>query len=261
MPNRISAPPNSKIMLKAMLPSKTIKGETVLLRTSQQDVEVYVDSELIYDSCTVSETNCHAASAYHFIRIPFDSESKEITVVLSSPYKSYSGYMNQIYIGSKAANIFFIMEENKVRFAIGLFIFIMGILLISIFVFIKGSKSKFEMIYLGAFFACAGYWVAAESTLMQFILPYPALLTNSSVFAMSLLPVFSSLYYYTSLNHVPKKFGKIVIGITFTSYLTILLGALINHALPVQIVPYYLVFASIYTLTVFGFIAFESAKA
>lgn len=86
-------------------------------------------------------------------------------------------------------------------------------LLMLVFLFAKGQESKASITNLGAFFVCAGYWVLVESKMMQFIFPYPTALTNSSIFSLTLLPIFSGLYYYHTHTKVYKKVGKCVVAI------------------------------------------------
>lgn len=261
LPDSRSIPSDSEITLKNQLPTEIIKGATLLIRTSQQDAKVLVDQEMIYSTFDSDNNMPAPTSAYHFVRLPTDCAGQEITVILSSPYDNYAGYMNQIYIGSKASNIFFLIHENGLRSVIGFLISSLGLLMMVMFVFTKGKENKFSFIYLGAFFFCAGYWVMVESKMLQFIIPYPVALTNSSIFALFLLPVFLGLYYYSTHTKTLKKVLKyIIIIVTSTSFIFSVV-ACIAPTMPLYILPYHVVFMGFYLIAIFAVIIVEGIKA
>lgn len=232
---------DSNVTLKNTLPHETIKGATVLLRTSQQNIEVFVAGEMVYrDSDGVNSPV--ASSAYHFARMPENAAGKEITVVLSSPYEHYEGFMGQVYIGSKASNVFFLVRGGSFRFITGLVILVVGLLLTLTFLFTKEHKNTLGITYLGAFFACAGFWVMAESKLLQFIIPRPLAITNASIYALTLLPVFAGLYYYNSAQSGRlMRAGKVVNAAMFLISLSAGIIAIASPRLPVALFPAYLV--------------------
>lgn len=254
-------PVGSHITLKNHLPEKMVRGATVLLRTSQQDVQVTVGGQMIYSTKSLDKTIASVSSAYHLVRLPEDSAGKTITVSLSSPYANYAGFMSQIYIGSKASNLFFLFRENGLRFVIGFLVFCVGLLLIILFLFVREQESKASFTNLGAFFVCAGYWVLVESKMMQFVFPYPVALTNSSIFALSLLPVFSGLYYYNTHAKTYKRFGSYVIAAVTAASFALALASSVNPGLPIRILPYYLMFMMLYLLLFFVSIISERIRS
>lgn len=261
LPNSQNVSESSPVTLKNHLPTEMVKGATLLLRTSQQNVEVAVDSEVIYSSTDRKKHIASPSSAYHFVRLPTDCAGDVIEVALSSPFSNYAGFMSQIYIGSKASNLFFLIHENSLRFIIGFSVFSIGCLLMLMFLFAKGQEGKASITHLGAFFVCAGYWVLVESRMMQFIFPYPVALTNSSIFALSLLPVFSGLYYYNTSTKVYKKISKGVLAVVTAISFAFAVMASVNPLLPIRILPFYLVFLILYLFLLFASIFLESIKA
>lgn len=261
LPSGINASVGDRITLKNRLPEQMVKGATILLRTSQQDAVVYVDNVMIYSSYNMETNVPSPSSAYHFVRLPVDCAEQEITVVLTSPYENYAGLMNQFYIGSKASNVFFLFHENGVRCIIGFLLFSVGFLLMVMFSFAKGQENQASIIYLGAFFVCAGYWVIVESRMAQFIFPYPVALTNSSIFALTLLPVFLGLYYNKTHIRFLKRTGQYMIAIAAMLSFSIAIATWISPALPLHALPYYLVFMGLYVITLFASIIVESSQA
>lgn len=257
LPNNVEVPAGSLITLKNQLPSQMVKGATLLLKTTQQDLSVAVGNIVIYSS---GEKSAVPSSAYHFVRLPNDCASKPITVYLSSPYDNYSGFLSQVYIGSKASNLFFLLHENGLRFIIGFLILSAGLLMAIMFSFSSEHTSKIGITSLGAFFACAGYWVIVSSRLMQFILPHPMALTNSGFFALTLLPVFSGIYYYYIHNKSYKKIGKGVLWVVTAASILFAVVACARPTLPIRAVPYYLIFLAVFLLMFLSSLITESIK-
>lgn len=249
---------SSHITMKNIIPNETIKGATVLIRTSQQDLAVQVGNELVY-TCHLESDKAHLpSSAYHFVRMPTECAGKEITVKLSSPIARYSGYMNQIYIGSKASNVFYLFHENGMEFIIGGIILALGFVLMMVFLFTKGQGNAIGTISLGAFFQCVGFWIIAESRMAQFILPYPMLVTNLSIFALTLLPVFLGIYYQHTHTKRFKKVEKYIVVIMFLCSIIMGFFAIVNPMLPLVMLPYYLLLLGAYLIATFVSIIFDS---
>lgn len=260
LPKNIDIPRNTTITLKNYLPREIIKGETVLVRTSQQDIKISVDNEPIYSSYNPTTAAPSPGSAYHFVQLPVDCAGKAITITLSSPYNDYAGVINQIYIGSKSANIFFLFQENGFRFMLGFLICSIGFIMALMFIFGKTDSNKISLIYLGAFFVCAGYWMMVESHMLQFLIPYPMTITVTSIFALSLLPVFASLYYYNAYPNTFNNAKKAAILLVAIASISLALVNCAKPSLSLIILPYYSGFLGFYTLLAFAAIIMESIK-
>lgn len=247
---------SSHITLKNYLPGVVIKGATVLIKTSQQNIAVSIGDELIYSTFAPEKTEITSSSAYHFVRLPTESVGKEITIILKSPYARYSGMVSQIYIGSKASNLFFLLRENGARLAVGLLVLTVGVMLVLAFLFAKRQGNSVGIVYLGAFFACAGYWIAVESKMLQIILPYPMAMTNSSIFALSLLPVFLGMYYYSTQHMRLKKLMLGVTAVMMTLSAAIGVIAVAQPSWPLYILPFYLIALAVYIVFTFGAIMY-----
>ncbi|MEF9973237.1 MAG: GGDEF domain-containing protein [Clostridia bacterium] len=246
LPSTLDVAPDACVTLKNQIPERMIPGETVLLRTSQQSVTVRVAGQVIYDSYNVELDAPAPSSAYHFVRLPMDSAGKEISVTLSSPYREYAGILNPIYIGSKSANLFFLIEQNGLRFILGFLVGALGLLLAVMFSLSKFHDHKAAITYLGAFFVCAGYWMMVESRLMQFFIPHPLTLSNASIFAVTLLPIFAGLYYYNIHDRMFQTVGKIMVSAAIAGSAAMAVCAWVNPRLPITLLPAYFMFLVVY---------------
>lgn len=260
---------SSHLTLKNTIPAELVKGATLLLRTSQQNVEVYIDGTFLYSShdkglkssrisgSIGSSDNATPSSAYHFVRLPTDAHQKEITIVLNSPYERYAGFMNEIYIGSKASHVFFLFGLLGLRFIIGLIVFIIGMVLTIAFLFSKKQENSIGIINLGCFFICAGFWVLSESKLLQFLIPFPTTVTNLGIFCLSLLPVCSGIYYLNIHVKHCRKLMKAAIIMSAIASLMLAIISIFHSTLPLILLPYLISLLGIYIVILVTVIILE----
>ncbi|NLG81590.1 MAG: hypothetical protein GX490_03570 [Bacilli bacterium] len=71
-----------------------------MIRSSLQDLKVYLDDDLIYEKKFGKSIMQPYASSWHFITLPSQSDSKILSIELSSPYASMSGRVNEVYYGT-----------------------------------------------------------------------------------------------------------------------------------------------------------------
>lgn len=258
-PNDIKEKVNDKVTLIGILPSELVKGATLLIRTSQQTVEVYVGGELIYTTQKENGKDI-PSSAYHFVRLPVDAFNAEIKIELKSPYSRYDGILNEILLGSKASLIFNLFSKNGLMFLIGFILFLVGLFMTIASIIIKFNQKESGMTYLGGFFMAAGVWVLAESKLLQFIVPFPNLITNLSIFALTLLPLFCCLYYLETHVKAYRKPLLILTGLVAAGGFSMLFISIFNIMFPILSFTYYLIFMGLSVLALLAIIFMEYVK-
>ncbi|MEG1527616.1 MAG: diguanylate cyclase [Clostridia bacterium] len=259
LPAEINVSKNSPIILTNTLPNEIIDGVTILVTTVQQDVRLYVNDKLIYTTFIQGESN--PTSAVHLVRLPIDSAGAEIKVILSSPYSHYSGAISQIYIGSKAANMFFLVKHNSFQFIIGFLLNFVGILLTALLVFSKTNIRKAPVIYLGAFFVVAGFWLMTQSKLLQFIFPFPTAITLASIFSLTLWPVFLGFYLHYKMYGRKLKLIQKYISI-FSGVLSIIYAVIIcfSPSISIKVFPTYVIILSLIAITEAFLVIIECVK-
>ncbi|MEG1774850.1 MAG: GGDEF domain-containing protein, partial [Oscillospiraceae bacterium] len=98
-----------------------------------------------------------------------------------------------------------------------------------------------------------------ESRLLQLLIPYPVALTNSSFFALTLLPLFSGMYYYNTHATHPRSGKWVMILAALASASFAAITCVRPMAMP-QLLPYYLFFMGLYILAVLISILLETLK-
>lgn len=136
------------------------QGNTICFRASQEAVQIWIDGTLMLEQGNREFTILGEApsSGWVMLRLPADSVGKELRIELSSPYENYQGLLNKVYIGTKAALLFFIMHTYGLGFALAVLLIIMSVILLFVLSFILCS----EVIRLPVLFA-GRFWVAGRS--------------------------------------------------------------------------------------------------
>lgn len=248
----------TQIELTNVLPSVLVKGATLLIRTSQQCVSISVDGVVIYSSKNLQNGKDTPSSAYHFVRLPQDSLDKPITIILESPLPNFAGVLNEMQIGSKASLLFGLIGSHGFNFLAGFVLVLVGVFLTVASMFIKRHKHDNGMTFLGCFFISAGIWLAVESRLLQLFVPYPNVLTNLSLFSLTLMPVFMSLYFMTTyFKHYHKALMGMLIAVSAVSFVVFVLG-IVNILLPLSLLTFNIVVAAIYVAALLTLIILEN---
>lgn len=248
IPNKINEKIYKHLILENYIPSELVKGATVLIRTSQQCLSVLIDEEVIYTTYNESTKKNTPNSAYHFVRLPQDAQLKKITIILSSTQNDFVGILNEVKIGSKASLLFDLMSLYGLNFLGGFILFLIGLFLFLTSIFAKHNREDQGTAYLGAFLLSVGVWLTVESKLLQIFLPFPNMLTNLSIFALSLLPLFLALYFLSSKMNYYHRVLKIVGLCSALTSLILFILNIIDMMLPVTILNYYIFILCLFTI-------------
>ena len=147
------------------------QGNTICFRASQEAVQIWIDGTLMLEQGNREFTILGEApsSGWVMLRLPADSVGKELRIELSSPYENYQGLLNKVYIGTKAALLFFIMHTYGLGFALAVLLIIMSVILLLFYLLFWARKlSGYQFFLLAVFGLLAGVWMLGESYMLQF---------------------------------------------------------------------------------------------
>ena len=118
------------------------QGNTICFRASQEAVQIWIDGTLMLEQGNGESTILGEApsSGWVMLRLPADSVGKELRIELSSPYENYQGLLNKVYIGTKAALLFFIMHTYGLGFALAVLLIIMSVILLLFYLLFWARK-------------------------------------------------------------------------------------------------------------------------
>lgn len=176
----------------------------ICFRSTQNAVKVYLDDNQVYSYDNSGEYSFSKSpgSVWNFIKLPVNEESYKIKIVLSSPYKMFSGLVMPVYTGDEAAIYTYLLRKYAPNFLLG-FVYV----LISLFVLFSNLSFRKTKMTSGFAFAIMifhlGVWFLIESKLDQFIFDKPYLFTQLKVILVVTFPAVF-LYYICSLDQYKK---------------------------------------------------------
>lgn len=138
LPATISAKSNEKIILSNAI-TEEIAGQTVAFRTVNQNVNVNLDGNTIYEykRSTDGKFVDSPGNLWHFVTIPSNYEQGVLNIELSSPYRNLGGQVTSIVWGARSACILSFMYSEWFHVLLGFSLFIIGIVFI-VFYYVLG---------------------------------------------------------------------------------------------------------------------------
>lgn len=174
LPFYFSCDENGRTAVSTTIPEDIWEyGNTLCFRASQEAVRIRIDDELLLEQGFLDSGNNvlggEPSSSWVMFRLPKDSAGKEIFIELYSPYEDYEGLLNPVYVGTKAALLFFIIRSSGWRILMAMFLLIIGIIMMVICV-LYTLKRVFsaQILMLGIFGILTGIWMLGESQMLQF---------------------------------------------------------------------------------------------
>lgn len=147
------------------------RGNTICFRASQEAVRIWMDDTLLLEqgNRTPSLFGKAPGSSWVMLRLPADSAGKELKIELSSPYEEYQGLLNKVYIGTKAALLFWMLYTYGPGLAVAVLFLIMSVVLFLFYLlFLVRKISGTQFLLLAGFGMLAAVWMLGESYMLQF---------------------------------------------------------------------------------------------
>lgn len=190
--NANSNGPNDILKLSKMLPSTIEEGQSLLMRTSQQEMTVSIDHKQVYifERKTGFPLVWSPGSAWHMIDLPVSAAGKEITITLESPYSRYASEINSIEIGNQRAHIIGMLQENGLSALIGIMLILLGVFVgAAHFVTFKFRQMNKLLLYTSWLSLSIGVWILGESKLVQLVYNNPLFIYMLTFVALFMLPI------------------------------------------------------------------------
>ena len=102
LPEKVFRKDGETVKIHTYLPEGFIENQTIGFWTYYQDVEVYLDEELLYTN--VSENGRFGKASYsqwNYVDIPDESQGKKLLICLKCPYKNYEFQLDEVVFGSQ----------------------------------------------------------------------------------------------------------------------------------------------------------------
>jgi hypothetical protein len=166
----------------------------IMMRTSMQDIYVYIDGELRteYSTESIDHMSEHIPSAYVITNLTGLDAGKEIRIEIHCKNKNI---INGMTIGY-GINVWFEVLRNGLWVVfIGVFVLFLGIMVTSTALFLRNTFRVGAARKLGFLMINVSLWVLSESRLRQLIFSRPSLAQYYSYLLVEMIGVFAAMYF------------------------------------------------------------------
>lgn len=201
IPGEYDVPAGQTMVLISMLP-EDYDESSIAIRSSLQDVRIYIDGELRQEYSTQSTRMAgkNSASRYVFCNTSYKDAGKQLRIELTTYTSNYSGVVNQIYSGSETDIWQHIYNQFGFSTYIAVFILLAGLTSVIFSVALRFAyHSTFEMEYFGWCMIMGSVWILGESKIRQILVPNASALA-SLCFVMIMLCPLPLLFYADSIQ-------------------------------------------------------------
>lgn len=188
LPTRVNVDANEVVHISTILDAKFHDPKTLLIRTSLQDVRIYLDNNLIYEKVFRTHQFDPYASLWHFVELPHHVEGQTLTIEVSSPYESIAGQLNPVLFGTTDALYIQLYRSYGVRFIVSILVLVLGLIIVIVNTFVTKNHDK-GFVYAGIFMVLLSLWLIAESRLLQFFTGSQILIASLAYIMIPLLPL------------------------------------------------------------------------
>ncbi|MGB3366515.1 MAG: GGDEF domain-containing protein [Acidaminobacteraceae bacterium] len=225
LPNSIQIPVNNEYEIKKYLPKEFSLPQSIRVRSSMQDISVYLDDNILFDNIrdrSKSMFYIPRVSAWFIIDIPEDSYNKVLKIVVSTPISTMSGRINQVYYGHSSDLIGDLIINQKLMILISFLILFIGIF-VFIASFVMNTKSDKRLQYLSVFSIAIALWLISEIDIMQFFSANQYFISSVSYVMLPIASISFTLFmetvalkkYSKLLNHIRNIMGLLLVTSIF----------------------------------------------
>lgn len=214
------------ISIEKQIPTDFIKNPYLRVGSSQQEVRIYLDNNLIYkfDSMRAINNGKTGGALWLLVDLPNDCFGKTLKIELISSYNKLSGNLSRVRFGNKSellAELFFDSFPDAV---LSFSLFILSIIFLVASIYYKKVYSiTFNGYYVVLMFLLSSIWVLAESQFFVFMFNNYALIYFLQFISLFSFPIFLYKYIFLEYNIKHKKYIFILYKIHFYLLPTFLL--------------------------------------
>lgn len=233
LPVKLNVVPGNTYEASIILPDVANKMNYLLLRSSMQDMVVYLDGNEIrrIEKPEKSGISSPLASIWVMLKLPPDFQGKTLKLVIKSDVAAFSGLINKVIIGEDSAVLYNLIKQEFGSFVIFLVLFSVGLISIVISIFAKIVTDN-RFLYLGLLVTSTSVWILSEAKILQFFTGNRYIIGAISYLMVPLMGLFFCLYVkeaiFTETRH--KQLMTIMAGL----YLLLLISTILIQALGIS---------------------------
>lgn len=204
------------------LPLSEIPYNCVMFRATHEYIKVWLEEKLIYEfgygqSVFFSDK---PNNGWMLIRLPDGYQGKILHIQKTGYYDNYAGSLDEVYIGTKNALVYYLMERYIPIIFIDVSIIILSLVVLGISFFFK-KELVYQVRYLSIFSLITSIWLILESGGYQLFTGKSAIVYNMLFIMFSLIPLAFIRFLLTYECFSKSQYMKVLFGLSFGGFLTI----------------------------------------
>ncbi|MBQ6806968.1 MAG: response regulator [Lachnospiraceae bacterium] len=218
VPGEVKAKRGEWVVTETTLPTDLSMYDWLCIRSSQQDMKIYVGEELreYYTTEESRPFGKNSVSAYVFVDL-IDEDAGEVMRIETKSASIYAGVMNTIYYGDRMSIWVRIIKESgmTIILAFSLMIFAVICMICSVLLAMQYKKVN-QLGFLGAGIFLSAAWLVMESRLRQLLFSNLSVAGSVSFMLLLLLP-FPFVFF---INEIQKRrYQKAYITLSIVMFL------------------------------------------
>ena len=219
VPGEVAAKRKEEVVIETVLPNDIRVGTSLCMRSSQQDMKIYIDGDLrqYYTTKDTRLFGRNSMSVFVFVEVYPDDSGKTLQIRTMSD-SVYTGHLNELYVGREMVIWNYFMRLYGLEMVVGLCTMVLGIAVILASEMVRRFYHKnITLHYLGWGIFLVSFWLLAESKLRQIMLPNNTIFGTMAYLTLMLVIIPFMLYFNGVQNYRYQR-----------CYLTISMVAVIN---------------------------------
>lgn len=220
VPGKCEAYRREAVIIETTLPDDIDDGYSICLRSSQQDMEIYVDGMLRqrYTTKDSRPFGRNSMSAYVFAGISEADCGKKLRIISISD-SMYTGQLNEVYIGNPSAILNFFIQKYGFITLVDMIILLLSVIVIAASAVLRWIFHKdVALNYLGWGVFWVAMWMLAESKLRQFLLPNNSVFGSVAFFSVMVIPIPFYIYMDSMQEHRYQRCYKIMSSVSMVLF-------------------------------------------
>ncbi len=172
LPQSYNGKTNEVYVYTATIPEHLRNGISMRIRSSMQEIQVYIDNQIVFDNTYLENEGplfAPVASLWYFIDLSGCDDGCDIKIVNSSPVSTMSGMLNTIYYGDEGDLKAEILAANAWNVLFAVIVLVVSFVGFLADIFLNSTDSK-RLVYLNIFFFSISVWILSELNVLQFII-------------------------------------------------------------------------------------------
>lgn len=206
LPSNFDVKKGEELEARIKIPENFPSNFKLRIRSSMQDVKMYLENDLIFQTNKPQGGNINSpeASLWYIVDLPSNIQNKTLSMKVSSDEKAFSVSLNPIYAGNGDTLLYKTIDEKKAGVIMAALILFFGIFALIISLVVRNLLDN-RIMYLGTFFILVSLWIFSETRLLQLFTGNRFIIGGISYMMLTLIPIPFVLYLRDAVFTINKK--------------------------------------------------------